>query len=524
MKRVIIVIVVIAVIVGGVFGWTRYSAQKEQEELMASLQFATIEEGTLIATIGATGVVRSNQSAQLTWQTSGSVADVNVTIGDEVTQGQILASLTETSLPQSVILAEADLVSAQQALEDLMNTELQQAQALQAIEAAQQALDDLLNPELQQALALQAIADAQQSVEFYETRVNNLNATASQADIDAAEAQVVLAKDALDKAQDKYEPYANKPEDNLTRANLQSELAAAQQQYDYALRNLNAMTSTASETEISVAQANLATAQAQLLQANRDYERIKDSPSEADIALLEAQLADAQREYDRIKDGPDPDDITVAEARIAAAEATIKQASITAPFDGIVTMVESKPGDQINPGTLAFRIDDLSRLLVDLEVSEIDVNQIKEGQEVTLSLDAVLAKEYHGTVIDVALVGTETQGVVNFTVTIELLDPDEDVLPGMTSAVNIVINQLDEALLIPNRAVRVVEGERVVFMLKNNIFETVPITLGASSDMYSEIIDGELKAGDEIIINPPAMLLMQQGGFSGHPGGGMMGP
>jgi HlyD family secretion protein len=105
-------------------------------------------------------------------------------------------------------------------------------------------------------------------------------------------------------------------------------------------------------------------------------------------------------------------------------------------------------------------------------------------------------------------------------VTIELHNPDEDVRPGMTSAVNIVVNQLDEALLIPNRAVRVVDGERVVFMLKNNIFESVPVTLGASSDMYSEIIDSGLNVGDEIIINPPAMLMMQ-GGFGGPPGGGM---
>jgi HlyD family secretion protein len=521
MKRAIIIILVIAVIVGGVIGWRTYSAQKQQEELLASLEFATIEQGTLVATIGATGVVLSNQSALLTWQTSGSVEAVNVSIGDKVTKDQILASLAETSLPQTVILAQADLVSAQQALDDLMNSQLQQAQALQAVESAQQALDDLLNPELQQALALQAIADAQQAMEYYEQQVTNLNSIADQPDIDSAEAQVVLAKDALEKAQDKFEPYANKPEDNLSRARLQSELSAAQQQYDYAVRNRNAMLSTASATDIAVGAANLATAQAQLLQANRDYERIKDGPSEADIALLEAQLADAQREHERLKDGPDPDDIAVAEARISAAKATINQASITAPFDGIVTMVESKPGDQINPGTLAFRIDDLSRLLVDLEVSEVDVNQIKVGQDVTLSLDAVLAKEYQGTVIDVAMVGTDTQGVVNFTVTVELHDPDKDVRPGMTSAVNIVVKQLDETLLVPNRAVRVVEGERVVYMLKNGTFESVPVTLGASSDIYSQIVAGDLKAGDEIIINPPSILLMQQGGFSG-PGGGMM--
>jgi len=520
MKKFLIVFVILAVIIGGGYAWFTYRAQKAQEELMANLQTSEVDYGTLTATIGATGVVRSNQEAQLAWQTSGTVEQISTMVGNEVTTDQVLASLLETSLPQTVILAQADLVSAEKALDDLMNSQLQQAQALQAVENAEKALEDLLNPELQQALALQAIADAQQAVDYYERQVNNLQSSAGKADIDAAKAQVTLTKDALDRAQEKFDPYANKPENNLTRANLQAKLAAAQQQYDFAVRQLNALEGTASETEISVAEANLATSQAQLDEAQREYERIKDGPSEADVALLEAQLAEAQREYVRVKDGPDPDDIAVAKARIAAAEATVNQAFIQAPFEGTVTMVDAKPGDQANPGTLAFRIDDLSHLLVDLEVSEVDINQIKEGQEVSMSFDAILAKEYHGEVVEVALVGNNVAGVVNFTVTIELLDPDNAVRPGMTSAVNIVIEQIDEALLIPNRAVRVVDGERVVYILENGQLKTIPITLGSSSDLYSEIIDGELEAGDSVVLNPPSMLFQQGGPMGGGPGGG----
>jgi HlyD family secretion protein len=427
--------------------------------------------------------------------------------------------LAQTSLPQNVILAQADLVSAENTLEDLLNSQLQQAQALQAVETAQQALDDLLNPELQQALALQSIADAEQAVDLAERRLRNLRSTASQADIDAAEAQVVIAKDALDRAQENFEPHEGKPEDNLVRANFQSQLAAAQQQYDYTVRTLNALTGTASDTDIAVAEANLATAQAQLVDAQRQYERVKDGPNPADVTLLEAQLADAQREWERLKDGPDPDDIAVAESRIAAAQATLNQVHIVAPFDGVITQLETKPGDQANPGTLAFRLDDFSRLLVDLEVSEVDINQIEEGQDVTLSFDAILAKKYQGKVIEVGLVGTNIQGIVSFIVTIELLNPDQDVRPGMTSAVNIVISQLEDTLLVPNRAVRVIEGERVVFILKSdNTLEPVEITLGASSGTQSEVIAGEIEVGDKIVLNPPNMFF-ENGGFGGPPGG-----
>ena len=179
-------------------------------------------------------------------------------------------------------------------------------------------------------------------------------------------------------------------------------------------------------------------------------------------------------------------------------------------------MVEVMPGDQVNPGMFAFRIDDLSKLLVDVEVSEVDINQVKVGQEVVMTFDAILAKEYHGKVTEVSPVGNETQGVVSFKVTLELLDADKDIKPGMTSAVNIVINQLEETLLIPNRAVRVVDGARAVYVLKNDgSIQKVNITLGASSDTLSQVIEGDLKMGDKIILNPPSTFM--NGNFR-HPG------
>ncbi|MBC8507010.1 MAG: efflux RND transporter periplasmic adaptor subunit [Anaerolineales bacterium] len=520
MKKWIIFIIVVVVVVGGIIGWRTYSQNKARQELMASLQTLTVEEGTLVATIGATGRVRSNQSAELTWKTSGTVDQVNVQVGNEVVLDTELATLEQTSLSQSVILAQADLVSAQKSLEDLLNSDLLRAQALQSVEDAEQALEDLLNPELQQAQALQAIADADQALEDAERRVRSVQLTASQSEIDASEAEVVLLKDRLEKAQSDFEPYEGRPDDDLERANFQSALAEVQQNYDAAVRKLNALSSTGSEIDIAEAQADYAVALAQFEEANLEYERIKDGPSSADIALREAQLADAQRDWERLQDGPPADDIAAAEARVAAAQATLDQAHVIAPFAGVVTIVESKPGDQVDPGTLAFRIDDYSRLLVDLEVSEVDINKIAEGQEVVMSFDAVLAKEYHGVVAEVALVGTEEGGVVNFIVTVELLDPDVDIRPGMTSAVNIVVRQLEQALLIPNRAVRVVEGERVVYILDSagNV-EKVVITLGASSDTHSEIVDGDLSTGDEVVLNPPRELT-EEGGFGGPMGGG----
>ena len=515
------------IILGGIlllmvvfFAYRSISLGRATRAAQANLQTAPAERGTLVARIGASGTVRSNQSAQLSWQTSGAVSEVKVKVGDQVSSGQELASLQQSSLAQNVILAQADLVSAQKELDDLLNSTLQRAEALQAVEDAQNALDDLNNPGLPQAEAEKAIADLQKAVEDAQRRVQNLQSPANQSSIDEARAQVTLAKDRLDKAKEKYAPYANKPEDNLTRANLLSQMAQAQQQYDAAVRNLNGLQGTAGPTEQAIAQANLEKAQAELAEAQRNQERTKDGPSQAEIGIAEARLADAQREWERLKDGPSAADIAAAQARVAAAEATLRQMNITAPFVGIVTQVAGQAGDQVNAGTPAFRLDDLSRLLVDVQVSEVDINQIQIGQAVFLTFDSILGKEYHGQVVEVASVGEENQGVVNFTVTVELADPDVQVKPGMTAAVTITVSELSDVLLVPNRAVRQLDGKRVVYVLQNGAPVPVPLTLGQSSDTHSEVLEGELQEGDQIVLNPQTDFSQFGPGNQGGSGGG----
>ena len=85
-----------------------------QDNFLIPVEFETVpvEEGNLVSTISAAGKVRSKQSTSLQWKTSGIVEAVNVGVGDQVETGMVLASLSQTSLPQSVILAQADLVNA----------------------------------------------------------------------------------------------------------------------------------------------------------------------------------------------------------------------------------------------------------------------------------------------------------------------------------------------------------------------------------------------------------------------------
>jgi len=204
---------------------------------------------------------------------------------------------------------------------------------------------------------------------------------------------------------------------------------------------------------------------------------------------------------------------------VDAAQATLNLARVIAPFSGIVTESYPLAGDQVGAGATAFRLDDLSGLYVDVEVSEVDINSVSVGQPVSLTFDAILGRDYHGQVVAVAQTGVVTEGVVNFKVTVELTDADSLVKPGMTAAVNITVEELQDVLLIPNRAVRVADGQRVVYVLVNGQPVQKEIQLGSSSDTMSVLSGGDVNEGDTVILNPPVNF----GGPGGGPGGGGFG-
>ena len=242
----------------------------------------------------------------------------------------------------------------------------------------------------------------------------------------------------------------------------------------------------------------------------------KTVPARArEVAVAEAQVGDAQREWERLSQGPDPAEVAAAEARVAAALASLEAAQIIAPFDGTVTSIEMREGDLVSPGSPAIGLANLSSLLIDVSVSEVDINRITVGQEASLVFDAMPELTYTGLVTQVSLVGVVEQGVVNFKVTLELVDADEMVRPGMTAAVNLVVSEIEDVLLVPNRAVRLREGERVVYVLRNGQPVPVTVRLGSSSDLYSQVLEGDLEEGDEVLLNPPTSFA--ENGFFGGP-------
>ncbi len=531
-KKIVIIVLVVGIVIGGLFG----ARTINQDRLNHTEEIATVilTRGPLSVYVVASGTVTSKQTAVLKWQTSGEIEAVTPLLGQSVTAGDLLASLDKTSLSPISIMAQANLISAQKSLDDLMLSEMQQARALKDLENAQRALEDARDPSKLQADAQLDLAQKALVMESAQRRFDILTTPPSEMAIKQSYANKILAEQALNDLKeqiDRFERKARQTSISFLKEIYQNIYEGLQLQWHPKLARYNDqvekylnLTSPPDPLDLLVTQADLATAQAQYSTALLSWERIKDGISDADFAILEAVYSDSYREWERVKDGPTDQDIAAAQAQITAAQAAIDQIKLSAPFDGIVTQISAQPGDNIDAGTLAFRIDDLDMLLVTLQVSEMAIGQVFIDQDVLLMLDAVFAKTYHGVVVDISPVGIEVAGAVNFKVIVSFTDSDQAVRPGMTVDVDLLTHQLEDALLVLNQAVHWLDGKQVVYVLGNappsdpsiktsqnwlsvdwqgKSIYPVEIGIGMKSDSYSEVVTGEVNAGDEILLSLP---------------------
>ena len=158
--------------------------------------------------------------------------------------------------------------------------------------------------------------------------------------------------------------------------------------------------------------------------------------AENDLGLKKAELDEAQRAYDRLKNGADSEQLPVLEARVAAANARLAALEVTAPFDGVVADLNAKLGGSINAGQPAVTVADFSEWLVKTtDLTEIDVVNLKEGQPVTITLDALPDAELKGTILSIGETYAENQGDIVYEVAILLNDTHPAMRWGMTAAV-----------------------------------------------------------------------------------------
>jgi HlyD family secretion protein len=462
MKRkwtVLLILVVVGSVTAGAY--LRFFAQPAAAASNANLSTATVQRGTLVASASAAGNVSAAQAVTLNFLQSGPVDKVNVQVGDAVKAGQVLATLDTRNLTLQLQTAQVSLKDAQDKLVQAKNPSTSQdiASAQAALAAAQANYDKLVAGATSSdiAAAQAAVVSAQAAYAAAQK-----NAGTGDAQLAADAAAVDKAKAAVDAAQQAYDKVKNSP--NIGMLPQSVTLQQATIDYQTALAAYSQLAATSATSANSTVQA----AKAQVQQAQANLAKLQNQVTQNDVIASKAQVTQAQNALDKLKAGSDAPTLDEAQNAVDQANIAVKQAQlaldqsqIVAPFDGVITAVNVTAGGGsagINGSSStsgAIQMADLANLQVVANLAEVDVTRIRVGQDVQVALDALPNVNLQGKVIQISPAGTLTQGVVNYPVTIQLTSPGQAVKTGMTANLTIIVQQHDNVLMVPNRAVRV---------------------------------------------------------------------
>lgn len=261
-------------------------------------------------------------------------------------------------------------------------------------------------------------------------------------------------------------------------------------------------------------QANVQSAAASLELATANEARMRNlyaqeyvSRQELDTAVQAMKSAEAQLQLTR--------------AAVEKDKANLSYSVIRSPVSGVVVdrtvSVGQTVAASLQTPTLFKIAQDLTSMQIDANFAEADIGSIRIGQTARFSVDAFANRSFQGTVRQIRLNPTTQQNVVTYDVVIDVNNPEQILLPGMTAYVTIAVAERKDALLIPNAALRfrpsasdAKPGKPAankrdgfsgkVYALKNGKLEPITVKLGITDSRNTEVIESELKAGDQVVV------------------------
>ena len=289
-----------------------------------------------------------------------------------------------------------------------------------------------------------------------------------------------------------------------------------------------------------------------LYEAGRNQARAALRQAEVSVRRQQVQLADARRDLNRVdellaeglvsQDALDTAQLAVdmAEVEVEALRHSVEQyrsaldraqddlarTTIRSPMDGTIVQLDAEQGETVVPGStnlpgsVIMIVADMSRLLAEVEVSEVDVVEVELGQEAEVKVDALGTDPLKGRVVEIATSGRKDPalGTIRFTVKVALDDVEPDLRPIMTARVDILTATSEDALTVPIQAVvkrklddegeevrgtaaKGLEETDVVYLIEEDKATPHGVTTGVSDELYVEITQG-LEKGAEVIVGP----------------------
>jgi HlyD family secretion protein len=267
------------------------------------------------------------------------------------------------------------------------------------------------------------------------------------------------------------------------------------------------------EAQLQQAQGDLASSRADVTLKHQNLERKKilvplKAASQLDLDQAVAELAQAEAT------------VTIKEAALHSATANLGYCKITAPVDGIVISRKVDEGQTViaamSTPVLFTVAQDITKMNITADISEADIGQVKSGQDVEFGVDAFPNEVFHGKVSQVRKSPTTTQNVVTYQTIIAVANPEQKLFPGMTADVSILVQQRDNALKVPNAALRysppdnakfttappkqLERAQQLAYVLQPGNTTLAPkiVRTGATDGVSTEILDG-LSQGDHVV-------------------------
>jgi HlyD family secretion protein len=434
-KKNIWIISIVIVIAALGFVAMRQIAAKKAAAESPATETAVVERGDLSVTVEAVGSLTPPTEITLAFPVAGKLYEIPVSEGQTVKQGDLLARLEDN------IQAEADF----QALfigAGIAKSEL-------AAVNAQEALDDAIN-DLKYLIGSVTYYWEEQLAQSEQTLIT-LNTDSNASTEQKAEAQKTVDD-------------AHRKRDYFLAQNI-----------DYLEKEDNYFVD---DSDIALARANLENAKIILLDANAALEIVKNGPS-----ALKAPLTAL---------GPEM-------ARLERTRLNMENTRLTAQEDGVVTTLYYQAGEFANPGTPVIALTDVSILEADVNLDETDVVRIATDMTVVVTVDAFPGMEMSGKVIEIAPTANIQSGVVLYSVTVRLDPTDLPLRSGMTINVIFPIEQRNDILMVPFRAIETESGQAYLTRVTVSGTERVAVTMGLITDTQIEILSG-IEEGDVVTV------------------------
>ncbi len=494
-----IITLVILIIVVGLIYW-RSSGNK------TTFESTTVKIGNIVEKVGVTGKISPSSKADLAFEKGGVVTRINFKIGDQIKKGDIIATLDNAGDRASLASAQAKLADVSRGL-NMQELAAEQSKVKTAsivlANAKQGALDAARTAYVQSQSAVNNFADTFfNNPQSANPEINIL--TQSQNEKIGINYSRLIISDVLNKW--KFEIDAATSSDNsniiLSKINVyESQIKAFMSDLSSVVNRLTPGGAGISQTVIDTYVSAMNSA---LTYSNQAISSITAAQTTLNNAV--SAYNQASNDFNLKSVGQSSQSIAAQAATVDAYRAELAKDQIVSPLDGIVTRAEPNVGEFVSSGQTAFGVISDGDYKIEAYVPEADIAKIAVGNLASTTLDAYgQYVDFPATVTSLDPAETILEGVPTYKVTLKFMQNDPRIRSGMTANLDIITALRNNVMIIPNRAVVEIEGQKSARLINpdGKTYVSVPIQVGLKgSDGMIEVVSG-LVAGQNIVTYLP---------------------